>query len=77
MTTTQKLEKAIELIKRAEKLVKSARVTNKSLKRYYGYSLEIIGSQLNIVSDNSNYYATRDTNLQEILEEEGENWQDK
>jgi len=74
MNTTEKLQKALDLMKEAEQLVNEAKEENKSLKSYYGYSLLIVAQELNKFSDNSNYYMTRDTNLQEMIESEGSKW---
>lgn len=73
MSTTEKLEKAIDLIKEAESLLKEVK-ENKSLDSYYGYTLELISSQLNIITGNSRHYVTGDTTLEEILGDEGTNW---
>lgn len=80
MKTQEKLQLAFELMKKAENIlheINNDKEENKSLLRYYGYSLEIIRQQLNIFSDNSGYYLTRDVNLQEILDSEGDNWNDE
>lgn len=80
MKTQEKLQLAFELMKKAEEIINDIRnekEENKSLLRYYGYSLEIIQQQLNIFSDNSRYYLTNDVNLQGILDSEGQDWNDE
>lgn len=79
MKTQEKLQLAFELMKKAEDIINDIRnekEENRSLLRYYGYSLEIIQQQLNIFSDNSGYYLTNDVNLQGILDSEGQDWND-
>lgn len=80
MKTIDKLQLAFELMKKAEEIIseiKKNKEENKSLLSYYGYSLEIIEQQLNIFSDNSKNYLTRNTNLEEILNMLGDNWEDE
>lgn len=79
MKTLKKLQLAFELMKKAEEIIDDIRDNeddNQSLMKYYGYSLEIIQQELNKFSDNSCYYLTRDVNLQEIIDSEGEKWFD-
>jgi hypothetical protein len=80
MKTLDKLQLAFELMRKAEDIINEIRFNkeeNKSLLNYYGYGLEIIQQQLDIYTDNSRYYLTRNTNLEEILNSEGDNWEDE
>jgi hypothetical protein len=80
MKTLDKLQLAFELMSKAEDIINEIRFNkddNKSLLNYYGYGLEIIQQQLDIYTDNSRYYLTRNTNLEEILNSEGDNWEDE
>jgi hypothetical protein len=80
MKTQEKLQLAFELMKKAEDIlynIQNNKEENEDLLSYYRYSLEIIRQQLNIFSNNSGYYLTRDVNLQEILDSEGDNWNDE
>ena len=73
-STLEKLEEAMELMKQAESLVKEAKKENESLSDYYGYSLDIIAQELNQFSDNSKGYIGRNKCLEDIINAEGENW---
>lgn len=75
MTTLEKLEEALNHMQEANSLINDAKKENSSLERYYGYSLEIISQELVRFSDNNRGYLGRNTNLQEIIEAEGETWQ--
>jgi hypothetical protein len=80
MKTLEKLQLVFELMKKAEEIIndiKNDKDENESLLDYYGYSLEIIKQQLNIFSDNRNGYLTHDTNIKEIVDSEGERWNDE
>jgi len=80
MKTLEKLQLAFELMKKAEEIIndiKNDKDENESLLDYYGYSLEIIQQQLNIFSDNRKGYLTHDTNIKEIVDSEGERWNDE
>jgi hypothetical protein len=80
MKTLDKLQLAFELMRKAEDIINEIRFNkddNESLLGYYGYGLEIIQQQLDIYTDNSRYYLTRNTNLEEILNSEGDNWEDE
>src|SRR5690606_12591657 len=58
----------------AESLINSAKQENSSLERYYGYSLQIICQELIRFSDNAAGYLGKNTNLLEIIEDEGNTW---
>ena len=80
MKTLDKLQLAFELMRKAEDIINEIRFNkddNESLLGYYGYGLEIIQQQLDIFTDNSRYYLTRNTNLEEILNSEGDLWNDE
>jgi hypothetical protein len=77
MSAKEKLEKALELMKEAESLIKEADKQNESLNGHYGYSLEIIAQELNNFSDNSMGYIGRNTCIKDIIENEGDKWNDK
>lgn len=78
MTTLEKLELAKSLMEKAEELIDGIieNPENDSLIKYYGYSLKIITQELNKFSTNSRSYLTSDVSLDEIINEEGENWTD-
>lgn len=76
MTQLEKLQEAMELMKKAEEIVESLIANDEdSLNEYYGYSLEIIQQQLNKFSDNSCGYGGN-TSIEEMIESEGYNWQE-
>ena len=76
MTTFDKLYEALEKMQEAIELIEEASEENESLSDYYGYSLEIITQELNRFSDNSRGYLGRNTCLQDIIDDEGEKWED-
>lgn len=76
MTTFDKLYGALEKMQEAIELIEEANGENESLSDYYGYSLEIITQELNRFSDNSGGYIGRNTCLQDIIDAEGEKWED-
>lgn len=61
----------------AERFVNEAKNENHSLDKYYGYSLQIISQEMIRFSDNRVGYLGRNSNLQEIIDAEGENWHSK
>tara|TARA_R110000822_G_scaffold127454_1_gene262930 strand:- start:1172 stop:1411 length:240 start_codon:yes stop_codon:yes gene_type:complete len=74
----EKLQDAFDKMKEAEEIIEELRKDkDSSLDEYYGYSLEIIEAQLNQFSDNSVGYVGMNTNLKEIIDSEGENWNEK
>jgi len=73
MTTTEILEEAKEKIQDAMALLKKAK-KNESLSDYYGYTIGLMIQELDKVSENQAGYLTRDKNIQDILEVEGEKW---
>ncbi|MBX3253304.1 MAG: hypothetical protein KF862_04100 [Chitinophagaceae bacterium] len=77
MTTLEKLREALQHMQEAGRLVNESKKENHSLDKYYGYSLQIISQELIRFSDNSAGYLGRNTNLQEIIDTEGENWHSK
>ena len=80
MTTLEKLQLAFELVKKAENIIndiKNDKDENESLLSYYGYSLEIIQQQLHIFSNNRYGYLVGDTNIKQIIDSEGDNWNDE
>lgn len=74
MDTISKLTEARDLMKQAENLVTAAKEENPSLRDYYGYSLEIIIQELNKFGDNSCGYIASNSSLEDIIEDEGRNW---
>ena len=70
MTTANKLEKALALIKEAAQLVSEAR-KNESLEEYY--DVEYIERELNSLADNPKGY-TGVVSIQEILDEANDKW---
>lgn len=77
MTALEKLQEALQHMQEAERLVNEAKNENHSLDKYYGYSLQIISQELTRFSDNRAGYLGRNTNLQEIIDAEGEHWHSK
>jgi hypothetical protein len=80
MKTLEKLELAFELMKKAENTIndiKNDKDENESLLGYYGYSLEIIQQQLHIFSNNRYGYFVGDTNIKQIIDSEGDKWNDE
>ena len=74
MDALEKLEKAREHMEEARILISEANSENESLENYYGYSLTIVEQQLDIFSSNERNYMTSSTNLEEIIEGEGDKW---
>lgn len=75
MTTLEKLEEAMQHMQEAKRLIFEAKSENYSLEKHYGYSLQIISQELVRFSDNRAGYLGRNTNLQEIINAEGEHWE--
>jgi len=69
------LEQAQEHIEEAITLIRKANFG--SLKDRHSYNFRLMTQELTKISDNSAGYLTRDTNLAQILEEEGEDWQNE
>lgn len=78
MNTVEKLEYVKQLMKLAESMLDDIQDNpeNDDLNRYYGYSISVIKSHLNMFSDNSNNYVNGNTSLQEILNNVEDKWQD-
>jgi hypothetical protein len=74
MNTLEKLQEALEHVKKAEDLIRQAKNENVSLETYYGYSIEMIAQQLNKYGDASVYRDRNIGSLKEIVEAEGEKW---
>ena len=74
MDALEKLSKAMELMKEAQELVEAAQAESESLSDYYGYSLTTTAQQLDIFGANDRCYMTCNTSLEEIIEEEGNHW---
>lgn len=77
MTTLDKLQEALQYMQEARRLVNEAKNENRSLDKYYGYSLLIISRDLTGFTDNRTAYLGRNINLHEIIHTEGEKWHSK
>jgi hypothetical protein len=62
------------LIKEAEEMLDS--INDPRLMKHFGYSITLMIQELNKISDNSRYYITRDSNIEEIINLERETWND-
>jgi len=78
MTTLEKLDLAYSLIKKSEEILNKINkdIENDSLNNYYGYTIKILVQELNIISDNSKGYLTQDKSIMDIIESEGDKWED-
>lgn len=74
MRTTDKLKTAKALIKEAEEILDG--INDPTLIKHFGYSIKLMVQELNKISDNSGYYITRDSNIEEIINLERETWHD-
>ena len=79
MKTLEKLELVNNLIKKSEEILNEIlkNPENDSLTSYYGYTLKLIKQELNILSDNSHGYLTRDKSIEDVINAEGDEWNDE
>jgi hypothetical protein len=75
MGELEQLQEAFDKLKEVEEILDSL-IEDKesSLNEYYGYSLKGLSQQINAIADNGVGVITKETNLQEIIESEGELW---
>lgn len=75
-TATNKLFRAMELMKEAKKLMLEAKQENKSLRNYYGQTLTTIANVLDKYSDNSKNKTMENACIKDIIEARGDDWKD-
>ena len=75
MDTREKLYQVMELMKEAENLLNEIKEGNKSIRENHGYGIDIIIQELNRFGDNSKGYQGYNKNVQEIIDYEGESWE--